>query len=64
MPEISVTISEYTNKALEELAEDAGQGQSKSSLAAKCIEMGLSQELEGRNRLAVYRKIKNKKLEE
>ena len=58
MPEISITISEYTNKILEELAEDAGSGQSKSSLAAKCIEMGLAQELEGRNRVRVYRKLK------
>ena len=59
MPEISITVSEYTNEVLEELAKDAGQ--SKSSLAAKCIELGLIQEVEGRNKVGVYRKLKKNK---
>lgn len=56
MPEISITVSEYTNNLLEELAKDAGQ--SKSSLASKCIELGLVEEIEGRNKVGVYRKLK------
>lgn len=56
MPEISITVSEYTNSLLEELAKDSGQ--SKSSLASKCIELGLVQEIEGRNKVGVYRKLK------
>ncbi|MFM6051819.1 MAG: hypothetical protein ACKPA7_09300 [Sphaerospermopsis kisseleviana] len=56
MPEISITVTEYTNSVLQELADDAGQ--SKSSLAAKCIELGLIQEIEGRNKVSVYRKLK------
>lgn len=61
MPEISVTVSEYTNQLLEELARDGGQ--SKSSLAAKCIELGLIQEVEGRNKVGVYRKLKKGRCE-
>ncbi len=56
MPEISVTVTEYTNQVLQELSDDSEQ--SKSSLAAKCIELGLVQEIEGRNKVGVYRKLK------
>ncbi|MFM6344560.1 MAG: hypothetical protein ACKPFK_05350, partial [Dolichospermum sp.] len=56
MPEISVTVTEYTNKVLQMLADDSGQ--SKSSLTAKCIELGLIQEIEGRNKIGVYKKLR------
>lgn len=58
MREISITVTDYTHEILQELADDAGQ--SKSSLAAKCIELGLAQEVEARNKVNVYRNTKKK----
>lgn len=56
MPEISITVSQYTVDLLEELSEESGQ--SKSSLAAECLKQGLISEVEQRKTVVVYRKLK------
>ena len=56
MPEISITVSQYTVDLLSELAEESGQ--SRSSLAAECLKQGLISEVEQRNKVGVYRKLK------
>ena len=56
MPEISITVSQYTVDLLSELSEESGQ--SKSSLAAECLKQGLISEVEQRNKVGVYRKLK------
>lgn len=56
MPEISITVSQYTVDLLEELSEESGQ--SKSSLAAECLKQGLISEVEQRKTVVAYRKLK------
>ena len=56
MPEISITVSQYTVDLLEELSEESGK--SKSSLAAECLKQGLIFEVEQRKTVVVYRKLK------
>ena len=56
MPEISITVSQYTVDLLEELSEESGQ--SKSSLAAECLKQGLISEVEQRKTVVIYRKLK------
>ncbi|MFM5943846.1 MAG: hypothetical protein ACKO87_17155 [Dolichospermum sp.] len=62
MPEISITVSQYTVDLLEELSEESGQ--SKSSLAAECLKQGLISEVEQRKTVVVYRKLKKSVKEE
>lgn len=56
MPEISITVSQYTVDLLDELSEESGQ--SKSSLAAECLKQGLISEVEQRKTVVAYRKLK------
>ena len=62
MPEISITVSQYTVDLLSELSEESCQ--SKSSLAAECLKQGLISEVEQRNKVGVYRKLKISKGEQ
>ena len=56
MPEISITVSQYTVDLLDELSAESGQ--SKSSLAAECLKQGLISEVEQRKTVVAYRKLK------
>jgi predicted transcriptional regulator len=64
MPKIDATISEDLKKLLEELAEETGQ--SLSGIAADCLKTGAYAEVESRNKIAIFRKMRRekKKLEE
>jgi len=59
MAKIDVTIPDDLKEILQELADDAGQ--SLSSIAGDCIKLGILDLIESRNKMEVYRKLRNQR---
>jgi hypothetical protein len=59
MPKIEITISEDLKLLIEELAKETGQ--SMSSMAADCLKAGAYEEVESRNKVEVFRKLRHQR---
>lgn len=59
MAKIDVTIPDDLKEMLQELADDTRQ--SLSSVAADCIKLGILDFIESRNKMEVYRKLRDQR---
>jgi predicted transcriptional regulator len=59
MAKIDVTIPDDLKEILQELADDGGQ--SLSSVTADCIKLGILDFIESRNKMEVYRKLRDQR---
>ncbi|MBN3875180.1 hypothetical protein [Nostoc sp. JL23] len=59
MPKIEITISEDLKLLIEELAKETDQ--SMSSMAADCLKTGAYAEVESRNKVEIFRKLRRQR---